>query len=287
MNDYPEFFQARSLTELLEKLPREKRVYFLAGGTDLLCSLRDGLLDGENICLADVSLLSELQGIAEGSDYIRIGSGATFAEILENDLTKKWAPVLVKAAQTIGTPQIKNRATIGGNIGTASPAGDSLPALAIHEAELELNRFGERRLVKILDIFVGPKKTNLANGEIVVAIKIPKKPGWFGNFLKIGGRRSHGISKMAIAVYLCLRNKIVEDINIAIGSAAPTVVLAKRSAQILRGQSLTDKTLQEAVQAFSEVACPIDDFRSTAEYRRKILGPVFRQVLSEITSIGQ
>jgi len=287
MNYYPEYFRPRSLTELLEKLPREKKVYFLAGGTDLLCYLRDGLLDRENVCLADVSLLSELKEIAEESDCIRIGSGTTFAEIIENDLAKKWAPVLVKAGQTIGTPQIKNRATIGGNIGTASPAGDSLPALAVQEAELELNKFGEKRLVKILDIFVGPKKTNLANGEIIVAIKIPKKPRWLGNFLKIGGRRNYGISKIAIAVYLCMKNKIVEDIHIALGSVAPTVVLAKMSAEILRGQSLTDKTLREAIQAFSEIARPIDDFRSTAEYRRKILGPLFRQVLSEITSIGQ
>jgi len=283
MNYYPEYFQPVNLTDLA-RLPSEKKIYFLAGGTDLFCYLRDGLIETENSIFVDVARLQELSGIAEEENHLRIGAGVTFAEISTNSLIKKWAPVLAIAANTIGTPQIRNRATIGGNIANASPAGDSLPALAVQEAELELNKFGQKRIVKLLDIFIGPKKTNLANGELITAVRIPKKNGWKGNFQKIGGRRSHIISKASIAVYLRTENSVIKDINIALGAVAPTVVLATSAARVLIDQPINQNTIQKAIAALAEVARPVDDFRSSAAYRQRVLGALFRQVLSSLVT---
>ena len=126
---YPHYIQPRSVGDIWKELPQDKKIYFLAGGTDLFNYLRDGLIDAENSCFVDVSLLKavELNGIVEETENIKISAFTTFSSISGSKLLKQYCPDLVAAAEVLGTPQIANRATIGGNIANASPAGDALP----------------------------------------------------------------------------------------------------------------------------------------------------------------
>ncbi|HAX62224.1 MAG TPA: hypothetical protein DCX95_06715 [Elusimicrobia bacterium] len=284
---YPEYIQPVSLTDLWGKFPQDKKIYFLAGGTDLFNYLRDGLIDASSSCFVDISLLKQLDGITEESENIRIGALTTFSTISESGLLKKYCPDLVAAAKVLGTPQIANRATIGGNIGNASPAGDALPSLAAHFAKAEVANSKGSRLLNISDVFAGPKKTTLANGEIITAVVIPKikvKAGFtvVGTFKKIGGRKSHIIAKASVAVFAVVKNKSVDYISVALGAVGPKIIEVRNISKILSGKKVSPELTEKCKDEIRKIASPIDDFRSTAEYRQEVICPLFEQALNEI-----
>jgi len=288
---YPQYIQPVSLTDLWSKMPQDKKVYFLAGGTDLFNYLRDGLVDAENSCFVDITLLkdAELNGIVEEGENIKISAFTTFSTISESGLLKKYCPDLVSAAKVMGTPQIANRATIGGNIGNASPAGDALPPLAAHFAKVEITNSKGSRLVNILDVFAGPKKTTLANAEIITAVIIPKvnaKAGFkiSGAFKKIGNRKSHIIAKASAAVFAVVKNKSVDYISVALGAVGPKIIEVKNISKILSGKEVSPELTEKCKDEIRKIVSPIDDFRSTAEYRKEVIGPLFEQALREITN---
>ena len=284
---YPEYIQPHSLKDMWSKIPRNKKIYFLAGGTDLLCYLRDDFIDIEKSCFVDISLLKEICGIKQYKEYIKIGSRTTFRDISENPVLLKWCQPLNISAKTIGTPQIANRATIGGNIANASPSGDSLPALIALNARVEIANFRNKRLVNITGIFKGPKKTSLANGEIITSILIPKpklKKGLAvkGGFKKIGGRRAHIISKISVAIYAGVKGKTIDFINVAMGAVGPTVISVPNVSKILKDKKITPELIKKCILEIQRVISPIDDFRSTADYRKEVTGPLFEQIMGEI-----
>ncbi|MFA5778587.1 MAG: FAD binding domain-containing protein [Elusimicrobiota bacterium] len=286
---YPQYIQPVSLTDLWSKIPQDKKIYFLAGGTDLFNYLRDGLVDAENSCFVDITLLkgAEANGIVEEMGNIKISAFTTFSSISESKLLKKYCPDLVAAAKVMGTPQIANRATIGGNIANASPAGDALPPLAAHFAKVEITNPKVSRLINILDVFAGPKKTTLANGELITAVIIPKisaKDGFLlaGTFKKIGGRSSHIIAKASVAVFAGVKNKSVDYISVSLGAVGPKIIEVKNISKILAGYEVSPELTEKCKDEIRKLASPIDDFRSTAEYRKEVICPLFEQALNEI-----
>ncbi|OQW98443.1 MAG: hypothetical protein BWK68_00580 [Elusimicrobia bacterium A5] len=296
---YPHYIQPRSVGDIWKELPQDKRIYFLAGGTDLFNYLRDGLIDAENSCFVDITLRkdAEAAGIVEETENIKISAFTTFSSISESGLLKKYCPDLVAAAKVLGTPQIANRATIGGNIANASPAGDALPPLAAHFAKVEITNSNGSRLLNILDVFAGPKKTTLINGEIITAVIIPKikaKDGFTvaGTFKKIGGRSSHIIAKASVAVFAVVKNKprpcvqergkSVDYISVALGAVGPKIIEVKNISKILSGKDVSPELTEKCKDEIRKVASPIDDFRSTAEYRLEVICPLFEQALNEI-----
>jgi len=284
---YPEYFHIDGLDDIKKIDSKEKKVLFIAGGTDMMCYLRDGLIDAGKNCIIDIGSVKELYGISEDSDYLKIGALATFSNILESELVKKWAPALVSTAETFATPQIRNRATIGGNIGNASPAGDSLPPLAVHNAKVVA--FGKNgiRTLDIINVFAGPKRTNLSNGEVITAVLIPKinilkNFKLKGIFLKIGGRKTHIISKVSVAIAGLFNGAEVNSINIALGAVGPTVIKADKVAGFLNGKRITPELITKCGEEITNIACPISDFRSTALYRSEVIAPLFKEAITKL-----
>lgn len=231
----------------------------------------------------DIWRIDELRGIEDEGDRIRIGSLATYTDLIRSALIQVSMPALVAASRTIGAVQIQNRGTIGGNIVNASPAGDSLPVLAAYEAEVELASARGRRQVAFEGFYTGYRKTVLEPDEIVTAVRMPKlKAGERDCFYKVGTRRAQAISKTVLAARAEIEAKTIRSIRIAVGSVAPTVIRAPRTEQLLAGKAVTPELLEQARWIISSEIVPITDLRSTEHYRRSVTGNVLVKFLREI-----
>ena len=292
MND---FIRPQKLSEALNSaqgFSRKKvKVYFAAGTTDLYVQMKDNALSVPNVFI-DISALDELKKISTVGNSISIGAGATFREIINNSLCKKYLPLLVESAREIGSPLIRNRATLGGNIANSSPAGDSIPPLVALGASAVLRLGKSTRKVPIEKFFTGPKKNILNNGELIEKVLIPKNNFNFHKFLKLGSRKSLAISKISLAVTAKITNgKVISDIKIAAGAAGPTVIRCRKTEEFLtssqeekRTPPLTPKIIAAARELISSEILPIDDFRSTARYRRQAAAGLLEEILLEILS---
>jgi len=274
----------RSLDEALELAASNPHVVPIAGGTDVMVELNMDL--GRPETLIDVSRLTELQEVRREDGSLFLGAGVTYARIMRElpELT-----ALVQASRSVGSPQIRNRGTVGGNLGTASPAGDALPVLAAWDAEVVLGRAGGSSRSVPWDVFItGVKRNALEPGELILGARWRVADGP-GSFSKIGTRNA-----MVIAVAsLCLQvDEPSRSIRVALGSVAPTVVRA-RDAEILAAQAFAsagawddpDADLAgDAAEAFGELvveaADPIDDVRGTGAYRRHAVSVLARRALA-------
>jgi CO/xanthine dehydrogenase FAD-binding subunit len=189
--------------------------------------------------------------------------------------------VLVKAVGSLGSPQIRNMATIGGNVITASPAGDSLPALYVLRAELELKTRDRSRLVPVRDFIKGPGQTDLRPGEILSGVRLPKPSGFqHHHFEKVGQRKALAIAVASFAALLRISDTgLVEEARFAWGSVGPTVVLCDRAESALLGQRLSLDRLKQVSHLVQSAVSPIDDVRGSAEYRRRVAGNLLLRLL--------
>lgn len=246
-----------SVTDALQMLRDEGPLTPIAGCTDVYVNLHFGTAAERRY--VDLWPLHELRGISDARTHLRIGALTTYSELIESGLVRKRLPMLVAAAREIGGKQIQHRGTIGGNIANASPAGDSLPVLAAADATVVLRSTANERRVPFAEFFTGYRATVRRADELIVAIEIPTVAGrqyW----RKVGTRRAQAISKVMCAA---VRGP---EVRIALGSVGPTVVRVSNTEAVLsRGGSL-----EEAQAALRAEIAPIDDVRSTAEYRREV-----------------
>ncbi|MGC8493369.1 MAG: FAD binding domain-containing protein [Syntrophobacteraceae bacterium] len=261
-----------SLEELWRCFDEKPGASVFAGGTDLLVKMYNGSLDCEAlICLERIS---QLQGVSEHGDSIRIGACTTHSRLLREPLIGKFLPALWKAIAQIGSPPVRNMGTIGGNIRTASPAGDTLPPLYAMNAEVELlSREGMRRM-DIAECIKGPGATALKTGEIVSAVWVtkPEEYNW-QHFEKVGLRSALACSVVSFAALLKLTpEKVVEKVSLAWGSVAPTVFRCPAAEEALSGKKLCLEALREAADIVRSIVSPINDVRADAEYRRSVAG---------------
>ncbi|MCK5852237.1 xanthine dehydrogenase family protein subunit M [bacterium] len=277
-NDKPQIFSPVYVPECLNLLGRFPDSKMLAGGTDLLVRLKDEINRPDII---DISHIEEMKGISDLNSKIRVGALVTFSEIIENKLVAENVGVLVQAAEMIGSPQIRNRGTIGGNIANASPAGDSLPPLFVLEAEIEIAGMNYSRTIPMKDFFKGPGKSVLNDGEIIVAVLIPKNENWEGAFVRLGQREALAISKVSLALLLKIKDDKIEEARIALGAVAPTVIRAEKTERFLVGKEINVDTISEAKKIICEEVSPISDIRSIAEYRKEMCGVLFEQAIAE------
>lgn len=247
----------RTLPDALAMLRDEGPLTPLAGCTDLYVGLQFGTVREQRFI--DLWPLTELRGITSEGSLLRIGSLTTFTDLIQSPLVRRRLPMLVAAAREVGGRQIQNRATIGGNIANASPAGDSLPVLAACDAAIVLRSLSGERRVPFNEFYTGYRATVRRVDELIAALEIPKVEGT-QYWRKVGTRRAQAISKVMCAA---VRGPTV---RVALGSVAPTVLrLPKTEAVLTNGGSI--EAAQEALRA--EIA-PIDDIRSTAAYRRAV-----------------
>jgi xanthine dehydrogenase small subunit len=240
----------------------------LAGCTDVYVGLNFGTLPAKRFL--DLWPLEELRAIRLSGGVLSIGALASYTEIFRSALVRRRLPILAAAAREIGGVQIQNRGTLGGNIANGSPAGDSLPVLAVADAMLVLASAREERRVPFGAFYTGYRKSVLRPDELIAAVEIPRVPGhqWFR---KVGTRAAQAISKVVLAAVRSDRPRL------ALGSVAPTVVRLPRTEAVLAsGASIADarRELESEIQ-------PIDDLRSTAEYRRRVSGNLLEQFWKE------
>ena len=259
-----ELVRPKTIHDALGMLRDDPELVPLAGCTDLYVALNFGTLEGRRFL--DLWRLERLKKINVKDGVLEIGALATYSSIVASRTVRKWLPMLIDAARQIGGPQIQNRGTIGGNIANASPAGDSLPVLAAADATVVLRNATEARRVKFTEFYTGYRKSVKRPDELILAIEIPKQNGsqWFR---KVGTRAAQAISKIVIAAVRA------ESPRIAIGSVAPTVIRARRTEAALA----EGKSIDEAARMLDEDITPIDDVRSTAEYRRIVTANLLRR----------
>jgi|CXWL01.1.fsa_nt_gi CO/xanthine dehydrogenase FAD-binding subunit len=275
--------QPRSLDEALALLAAHPTATPLAGCTDLFVAPLLARLDRPAVL--DLGRLRELVGIRETAAGIAIGAGTTFSTLRDEPLIRQRMPALAAAAAQIGGWQIQNRATLGGNVVNASPAGDALPVLlALDATAVVASTAGERRIP--YDAFhVGYRRTALAVGELLVRLEIPVPPaGSQQAFRKVGTRAAQAISKLSVAILGRVQDGRIAELRLAAGSVAATPIRLRAAEAGARGRPADTATAALAGQLAAAEVTPIDDVRSTAEYRRYALERVVRRLLLDLAA---
>ena len=251
----------------------------IAGGTDLLVELRRGAHPG--LVLVDVSRIGGLDRVyVDDADLIHVGPCVTHNRAVASDLLRERARPLALACWQVGTPPLRNRGTIAGNLVTASPANDSITALWALDARLTLCSLRGKRVVNLADFYRGVRQTRLAPDEMVTDVVFPgMSSNQRGVFLKLGLRRTHAIAVVNVAVVLSMDGDRVARARITLGSVAPTIVRAAEAEDALLGRTLEDDSIAQAARLAARAAVPIDDIRSGADYRRQGVQVLARRAL--------
>jgi xanthine dehydrogenase FAD-binding subunit len=260
-----------SLDDLWQTCRRYPGAWFLAGGTDLLVQLRAGRIEPPSvICLERIRGFCGIQTTANG---IRIGAGTCLTELVENPLIKDRLGVLHQACESLGSPLIRNMATLGGNICTASPAGDTLPSLYVLGACLELVSPEGSRTIDIRAFIKGPGQTGLKRQELLWSVIIPVPEGYgIHHFEKVGQRRALAIAIASLAALVKLEGDVVQDIRLAWGSVGPVIIENREIEKILIGGPLSLARLRKAAEMACLTVSPISDLRASEAYRRTVSG---------------
>ncbi|WNS77393.1 xanthine dehydrogenase family protein subunit M [Bacillus sp. DTU_2020_1000418_1_SI_GHA_SEK_038] len=269
-----------TLTECLTIISnKDKDSRLIAGGTDAVVRMKDGKWRPET--WININGLRELRYIHEKEGEIHIGPLTTHTDIVHSTLLQEKADVLVQASREVGAIQMQNIGTIGGNIGTASPAGDTIPALFVLNAVLELSALNNKRLVPIEEFFIGPGRTVLKDNEMITKIIIqPQDENEIGIFQKLGPRKAQSISIVNVAISLLMgEGRQVLSGKIAFGSVAPTIIRAKKCESIMTLNPLTDELIQNIAKIAWKEVMPITDTRATAQYRRDMASALLERGL--------
>ena len=285
MEAVQQYMAPRSLDEAAEIL-RAGNVTVLAGGTDLMPQTNAGRVKFQSV-LMNVRRVPELRGIEEHGGVVRIGALVTITELLESALVRERLGLLWQACDHFASDQIRNAATIGGNVCNASPAGDTLVPLLALEARAVLaskpNRTLEIRRVPLEQLFTGPGRTVKAPSELLAALEVPLPPRAFtGEFYKHGTRPGLDISAISIAFGAVVERRILTRVRIAFGAVAPTPIRAPRTEAALEGRALDAATLEAAAQAAVAEIHPISDVRASDWYRRELVRNMLKRAISHV-----
>jgi xanthine dehydrogenase small subunit len=254
----------------------------MAGGTDLLVQITGELGEPPDRVI-DLWRLEELRGITLEANALVLGALTTYTEIRRSALCREHVPALVAAAATIGAAQIQNRGTLGGNIANASPAGDTLPVLLASDAEIVVGGARGERVVPASQFWVAYRETAIQRDELVLRVRIPLVGGREVRFRKVGTRRAQAISKVVLALAWREHGRSGgwSDVRLALGSVAPTPIRATATEAVLEGARPTPATADRAAETLAGELRPIDDVRSTADYRRTVAARVLHRLVRE------
>ncbi len=258
-----------------------ERARALAGGTDLVLFMERGRLRPEMV--VEVPVCPPFVGIEVTDGSVRIGSRTTMRELETSPTIKQHIPVLAQAAGEVGSVQIRNLATIGGNICTASPAGDTLPPLLVLDAQVRLRRKGGERVVPLREFFTGPGQTVREPDELLTEVLVPIPKGQVGmQFYKLAVRRYMDIAIVNVATLLKVdEDGVIIDARLAFGSVAPTPIRMEEAEERLKGNKLDEFLLEEVAQLAQAKSQPITDQRGTAEYRRIMVYRLAKRIVRE------
>lgn len=272
----------RSLSEALSHLREDPDLVLLAGCTDVMVAepLERMALAG----VLDLTSVPELQGIRRVGEALEVGATTTFDEIARSTVVLDLFPALAAAAGVIGGWQIQNRATLGGNIANASPAGDSLPVLLVLDAVVVAESAAGEREIPYRDFHIGYRRTALEAGELISRVRLPLPPlGSVQAFRKVGTREAQAISKVVVSMLKRIEGKKIVDYRLAAGSVAPVPVRLTTVEEAIRGRTPDRETADLAGRLARAAVKPIDDVRSTASYRAFALERIVRRLTLQLT----
>ena len=288
MIDIERYVAPRSLEEAVAIL-HASGASVLAGGTDLMPQTQAGRVRLQPV-LMNVRRVPELRGIVEQGAMVRIGALVTITELRESALVRERFGMLGQACDHFASDQIRNVATVGGNVCNASPAGDTLVPLLALDARVVLvakaNGVLQTRRVPLADFLLGPGRTCREPTELLAAVEVPLPPaGFAGEFYKHGTRPGLDIAVISIAAGARREGALLRDVRVAFGAVAPTTIRAARTEAVLEGRPPDFATLQAAVHAALEEVHPIADVRASDWYRRELIGNMLRRVLTHVCQL--
>ena len=250
---------------------------FLAGGTDLLVQIKSGIRK-PNLVI-DIKKIVELNSIKEISENeFVIGASVSGANLNRNPKFAKLWPGVLEAFRLIGSEQIQGRASLGGNLCNGSPAGDSVPALIAAGCKAVIAGPGERKEIPIENFHLGPGKTILENGQMLVALKFPKRNNNSADaYLRMTPRTEMDIAVVGCGVNISIENGVCTNARVSLGAVAPKPLLINEASDIMVGSSLDEETLEKVSKICRDSCNPIDDKRGTIDYRTKVAGVLFKR----------
>lgn len=254
----------------------------IAGGTDVMVRIT-GELGPAPSRMLDLSRLDALSGIDLGAGELVIGARTTYTEIRRSALCREHLPALLEAAETIGAIQIQNRGTLGGNLANASPAGDMLPVILATDAIVVAGSSHGERDIPAAAFFTGYRRTALEPDELILRVRFPLPAGREVRFRKVGTRRAQAISKVVVAVAWRDHGGAGgwSDVRVALGSVAATPIRAAATEAVLEGARPVPEVVDRAAETLAAELSPIDDVRSTAEYRRMVAARILHRLLRD------
>ena len=281
MSMWNTLLQPSSLDEALQLLETHAAsARIVAGGTDVLVELSRGIRPTET--LIDLTEIGELRGIREEGGQIRLGALATHNDVVSSALVVEHAFPLAQASWEVGAPQLRARATVAGNLVTASPANDTITPLIALDAEVVLTGLKGERVLPLRAFYLGFRKTALEPRELIREIRIPIVATRRGLFLKLGLRRAQAISVIDLAITLTFDGETVRDARIALGSLAPTIVRADAAEAALVGNALSPDLAKQVARLTCDAVAPIDDLRGSGAYRLKTLANLTQHTLDRL-----
>lgn len=284
-----DYREAQTVQEAVDILRHEDGARIMAGATDVLIRWRQGLLQPR--AMLNIKRIPGLDQVHYHPDTgLTLGTLVTVRTLEHHPLVRQHYPALAQAATAFAGVQIRNLATVGGNVCNASPAGDSLPALLAYDAECRLAGPTGERVLPLAEFLVGPGRTALQPAELLVALRLPPPPPHSGGlYIKHSPRSTMDIATVGVAsvVTLTAANGVCQDVKITLGAVAPTVVRASAAEAVLRGQPVDAAHIQQAAQAAVQAARPLDDIRGSAAHRRLVIAPLVQRTLQYAVQMAQ
>lgn len=282
MFDITNILEPKTIDEALEMLSSNPRLKVIAGGTDVLIRLHHGDIEEvELLSLRNISGLDEIKLLEDGTIYI--GAMAPFTKIFRDEIINRYIPVLSEAAVSMGGPQIRNMATVGGNICNGAVSADSAPTLFALNAVLQLESKQGTRTVAIQDFYEGPGRVRIQAGEILTAILIAKKDydQTSGNYIKFSNRKAMDISMLGVAVVVNSANGKFNDLRIALGVAAPTPVRCSEAEVYAKGKDITEETIKEIGLLAVKSSKARDSWRGSKSFREHLIETLTQRAIKE------
>lgn len=267
----------RKKDDVLKILSGHKGTKIIAGGTDLIVKSKNG--DNQNNFI-DITLIPGITKITKNDGNIIIGAASTHAQISNNIEIKRDAGCLSYACSQIGTPQIRNMGTIGGNLVNASPAADTLPPLLVHDAVLTLESTGRKRAVSLDDFIVAPYKTLIEDDELLTSISIKRLKGYQEGYKRVTKRATWAISRLSVAWAILKEADTYKDVRIAIGSCTPIPFRAKNLEDSLKGEKADDNIIRESIKMMIEEIKAVSGIRPSFAYKLPVIEGILTEVLN-------